>query len=180
MDQTTCTVCFGDLDEAETVTLPGCGHAFHTACILTAAQYDVKCPVCRRVPNGIDERASPQQRAHPLERSVFITLDDLSAVEDIAARRAEWNRYRQRRRRCLNQNPRLLEAFNALHDVRRRIEVQHSTACREYRRECRRVWTANPVIREHVRVAGRLRRRELRLERLLHQELVERIGPEPE
>lgn len=50
-----CCICLSPIREGPShrLTLPGCDHAFHASCMLTNAQYDVRCPVCRRVPEGV-------------------------------------------------------------------------------------------------------------------------------
>ena len=50
-----CVLCLEKLDGLIT-ELPGCGHKIHTHCMLTAAQYDVRCPLCRSVPLNVNLR----------------------------------------------------------------------------------------------------------------------------
>ena len=176
-----CVIC---CEGACDVALPGCGHRFHTACILSHAQYDVKCPVCRRTPDGV------RARAREADAVVYVaTLDDLPSEliagwrrgeEEDDGERDEWIRYRTRRRRCLNRDPRLLADFNRLRDLRRSIQERRGTAETRYKLLCRDVWRRDETIRAHIRTIERLRRQERRLERRVHDDLLERIGPEPE
>ena len=47
-----CALCLEEIG-SDVCNIPGCGHRVHTSCLLTAAQYDVRCPLCRRVPEGV-------------------------------------------------------------------------------------------------------------------------------
>lgn len=161
-----CAICFDEIDGDDGMILPGCQHRFHVACMLSAAQYDVRCPVCRQVPVDVQSR--------PKNDTVYRLLE-----ERTNAARNEWIRYRTRRRRCLNNNPVLLNAFDRLKVLRAQIERENESAEREYKRQCREVWSTNSVIREHCVRSSRLRRRERRLEQFLHNELRCRIGSEP-
>lgn len=202
-----CPVCH-DEEERPTLTLPGCGHRFHAACILTAAQYDARCPVCRAAPTGVDLRA-PET---PVTQTILnVTVSDLEqnglslahlldapmtdesdtyvlgtlhaeasrADEDEDARYHVWTRYRARRRRCLNRHPHLLRMYDALKDVRAAWERASRAAEREHARLCREAWRTDPTVRAYAREAARLRRKELRLDRALHAALHEHLGSEP-
>lgn len=55
---TECCICLEAVTTAEdgVVRWPGCDHRVHVACMLTAAQYDVRCPLCRQVPSKVQVR----------------------------------------------------------------------------------------------------------------------------
>lgn len=170
----TCAICY-DSDRPCDLTLPGCGHTFHTACVLSMSQYDVRCPICRTVPPGVQERA-----AHDEGETAIVYVASLEeAWEDDREEREAWTRYRTRRRRCMNQNPHILDAFNRLRDVRRDIQTERTSAESRYKALCRDLWRHDAVIRGHMRTVSRLRRRERRLERRVYDELHGRIGSEP-
>lgn len=164
-----CAICFDEENTSSMVSLPGCGHSFHVSCALTAAQYDAKCPVCRKVPSGVEPRM-------PEATIVIVGMEEANDDDD---GQREWVRYRNRRRRCMNRNPAILDSFNKLKEVRQQINAACDAAEREYTQRCREVWRTNPIVREHALQIGRLRRRERRLQRFVHDELRDRIGPEP-
>lgn len=62
-----CTICQGYLDceGQHTCTLAGCGHRFHSECIVHALQYNRACPNCRYAPsnevNNIDDDAETEE-----------------------------------------------------------------------------------------------------------------------
>ena len=50
MSSICCPVCLGeigDVHDERVMRMPVCGHLIHTACALSAAQYDTRCPMCR-------------------------------------------------------------------------------------------------------------------------------------
>ena len=53
MDDDVCAVCLEACDAGGAASFPDCGHRFHTLCLLNCAQYGVRCPVCRHVPDGV-------------------------------------------------------------------------------------------------------------------------------
>ena len=183
--QNVCPVCYDDSRPCD-MTLPGCEHAIHSTCMISLSQYDVRCPICRVVPEGVQEREQESSSTVVYVTSVgdepagggqriLWTLNE----EEEEQEREIWTRYRTRRRRCLNQNPRILAAFNQLRDVRREIRSERMSAEARYKTLCRDAWRNDEVIRGHMKVVDRLRRKERRLERTVHGELRERIGSEP-
>ncbi len=172
-----CAVCLGTLDgEKLTTALPGCRHCFHTACILAHFQYDARCPVCRGVPEGVQVRSREHDDA---ERGAWYVVVERDMDLDDREERLAWNRYRRRRRRCLNREPHLLHLFERLR--RQRAETDHHAdmACRAYHAACRNVWRTDPDVRTHMQAAARARRRAVRTDRILSTALEERIGEEP-
>ena len=56
----------------------------------------------------------------------------------------------------------------------------YAEAQRAYDQRCREVWREDRQVRQHRDNATRMRRRELRLERMVASELESLIGPEPD
>tara|TARA_B110001450_G_scaffold239943_1_gene248227 strand:+ start:887 stop:1426 length:540 start_codon:yes stop_codon:yes gene_type:complete len=166
-----CSVCLGPADSS-TVSLPGCGHSFHLPCILTWTQRDSRCPVCRRVPEGVRVLTPSSAEQGSLPR-----VADLE--ERIDHHRAECRRYNARRRRVLHQQPHLLACSQKLVGVRRSMRRVVDDAQRSYDSKCREVWTRDPEVQLHKGTLRNLRRRELRLEAKLDGGLEELLGPPP-
>lgn len=173
-----CAVCTDPIDGAS-CSLPGCGHLFHTACALSWAQYDVRCPVCRAVPTGV----TPRRKEDVSWTRVILSMSDEGVLHDVMEeqelRQREWTRYRTRRRRLLNRRPDLLAMFNELHWVRSLRSGALARAHRLYDQRCRQVWREDPGVHAERAASARLRRRELRLERSLTERLHEHLGDEP-
>lgn len=70
-----CCVCHEPLTH-DVVALPGCGHVLHVACALTNAQYNVRCPMCRRVPDGVQVRTDDHVGAPTTVRPRIVVEDD--------------------------------------------------------------------------------------------------------
>ena len=154
-----CAICLSEVSSDERLRLPGCGHLFHVHCALDAAQSDVRCPVCRQVPEGVTVRKPP----------AFIQRIDFD-IQQYEARRAARKRYVARRRRFLNSRPDLLQAEA---DVKR-LSKEHNQVIKMaqeiYDRECRNV-RARPDVVMHRQHAARLRRKIYRLQHLLRDEV---------
>lgn len=179
-----CAICLERNDPHDALRMPGCGHRFHPSCMLTCAQYDARCPVCRAVGTGVQvrEAAASQVVATPVGAHNFAF--DLSELEDLhlqfEAAQREWRRYTARRRRLLRQRADLADAQRRLKDLRVLIDQESTLAQRAYDQQCREAWRSDPQVQHHRQAVTRLRRRELRLERQLDAAIEEVLGPEPE
>jgi hypothetical protein len=181
-DGEVCAVCMEPLgaEEDSDARLPGCGHRFHVACVMTFCQYDARCPVCRGVPTGVARAAHAQHASQP----TAITITVAEVVEEIetalATRRRAWQRYRARRRRALNNDPHLRTLYDTLGDARRALETETAATERLYWKRCRELWRTDPDLAAHRLVLARYRRRERRLDRTLYARLHALVGDEPE
>lgn len=164
MNDDVCAVC---LEVGPTASL-GCGHRLHVHCLINCAQYDVRCPVCRQVDEGVVPKPAAAQHVLVAEEVL-----DLDAME------REWRRYTNRRRRVLRQRPELGERVRRLRALRSELTKAFEGAQRAYDRKCRDVWRADPEVRARRDELDRLRRRERRLESTVDAELEALLGPEP-
>lgn len=55
----TCAICLGDLSDEHTTRLSGCGHTFHSSCVVVALQHNRACPLCRYQPD-MDESSDDE------------------------------------------------------------------------------------------------------------------------
>lgn len=163
-----CAICTEPLQE-HTVTLPGCGHVFHVACMLSCAQYDARCPLCRKVPLGV----------HLMHDTRIMTLTAPVRFTNEQALHREWRRYTARRARYFRRNPCAQAMFYELRSVRTSMTRDMDRTRQVFRRRCRDVWRDDAELVALRAGIVRLRRRERRLERALVTELERSIGPEP-
>ena len=56
-DEDRCAICLEALSQGTTTAHPGCHHRLHVACLISSAQYDARCPVCRTVGDGVALRS---------------------------------------------------------------------------------------------------------------------------
>jgi len=159
----TCPVCLEELDddddEKHVLKMPGCNHKLHVRCALDASQYDVRCCVCRRVPEGVVTRAAqPAAESPPRELQILHTV---------------WQRYLARRRRLINRTPSAREASQQLRPLRAEMTRVQREASRVYSERCREFWKHDAEVLELRKQLQRLRRKELRLERVIAAALEE-------
>lgn len=179
-----CAVCTDAMGSEDSLRLPGCGHRFHVRCVMNFCRYNTRCPICRRLPEGVETHAEVEEvSASPRTLdAIFVHVRGVVDVDDVDAQREwrrEWQRYRVRRRRELNRNPRLNAHFERLQLVRREIASAYDAVQRRYARECRELWRVNPELGELRRILARLQCRERRLKRTLRDALRALLGSEP-
>lgn len=199
MTKHSCSICLETIDETSDnkgCRLPGCKHLFHLACVLDFAQYDVRCPICRQVPENVTCRPVTKTNFHIILRSNQNLRDliiehtsetaELSAHVDEEVEEEEdqnslreaqlhWRRYAARRRRVINRSPRLRQTWQTL----RRTDVELTTAVREvkrmYKKKLRDVWRNDAELFQARRLAQQLRRRQLRLLRYIEDTVETRM-----
>lgn len=175
-DTEECPICTDVMGSDDSMRLPGCGHRFHIHCVMNFCRYNTHCPICRQLPDGV--------QAHETSSTltpVMLSLDDVLHEVDNAVdeRRRAWQRYRNRRRRALNNHPHLKTLFDRLQLLRRDIGAVHNDTQRVYTRRCRDVWRTDSELVEMRRALTRLQRRERRMERTLYDQLRYLVGSEP-
>lgn len=157
----TCSICLDSISpEGQSLSLPGCGHRFHVACVLTMSQYSIRCPVCRQVPQGVGIRQTTLQAQ----------LD-----QSQQARR----RYIARRRTLLKRMPEMANKTARLKDLRSDMSASAKELHKLYSKKCESVWKTDAEVAELKGTLRRMRRQELRLERQLQAVLEPLIGHEP-
>ena len=175
-----CVVCLEALP-ADALRLPGCGHRLHAACALSNAQYDVRCPVCRVVPEGVAERAAGGGVVMvPWEQMREWIWGEGGGGEgggDEGAR--AWARYRARRRRALRRDPSLLALHERGEALAREAVREGDCAERAWSAACRLAWREDPDVVAHRAARRRLQQRAARARRALEQRLAPLVGPDP-
>lgn len=153
-----CAICLDELEE-ESVSLPGCGHRFHTACILNCVRHDTRCPVCRAVPEGVFSATT--------STDVRPTFDQI---------RLDLRRFTERVRRARRRDPELNAMYNNLLTLRRDLCAKRTELQKEFDARCRSIWRTDPVITKLRKEAASIRRRELRVERTLSDGISQAVG----
>lgn len=179
-DAEECPICTDVLESRDSLRLPGCGHRFHVHCVMNFCRYNTHCPICRQLPDGVQTHETARPSIATLS-PVMLSLDDVLHEVDNAVdeQRRTWQRYRNRRRRALNNHPHLKILFDRLQRLRRDIGVvQHDTQ-RVYNQRCRDVWRTDSELVETRRILSRMQRRERRIERSLYDQLRVLVGSEP-
>lgn len=175
-----CPICTDAMRLGDSIHLPGCRHRFHVKCVMNFCRYNTHCPICRQLPDGVQSHETPAQ-VITTTTPVLISLEDIMRDVENATdeRRRTWRRYRNRRRRALNNNPRLTSLFDRLQLLRRDMDVLRQNTQRMYNQRCRDVWRTDPELVEYRRVITRMRRRERYIERSVYNQLHDLVGSEP-
>jgi hypothetical protein len=149
--------------EITILNMPGCNHKVHVSCALTAAQYDVRCPVCRTQHESIEVRGEP-------DRQLF------NQIEDYAVRQEEnVRRYKRRRATAIRTNKSLKKLNDNLRIAQRLFTQSDIDLDRVWVRQQRYMWANDVTIQMmkkkrrlyQQRVASNRRRLNARLEPLI-------------
>ena len=162
MSEENCAICYEALSTAHTETLIGCGHIFHSSCIVPALQHNRSCPLCRFQPTLPDpdygfsssesDESSEGDQAQTIEerralrrRAVMSSLARVrhgSATARVTADARQYSALRDR-----------LEAARALLSGQKRALSQRA---RTHRSTMQRQFFV--ICREHTRLTRTLRR----------------------
>ena len=144
-----------------------CGHKIHTICALSAAQYDVRCPVCRsQHPDCVSIRDR--------ENNLLMQYQDLTDLQDVLQRR-----YRRRRNVAVRNSPKLQKIRDRVKEIKHTFAQSERDLDREWMRFQRNAWKNDPLIGK-FREARRKQQRKLSvLNRTLEKRLEDRIGCPP-
>ena len=171
-----CSICTDAMGSDDSMRLPGCGHRFHTHCVMNFCRFNTHCPICRQLPDGVQSHET-SSTLPPVTLSLEDVLHEVDNV--VEERRRTWQRYRNRRRRALNNHPHLKTLFDRLQLIRREIGDVHNDAQRVYNQRCRHVWRTDVELLEMKRMLNRLKRRERNIECSLNNQLRGLVGSEP-
>ena len=164
-----CPICLDDLDDAgTTMCMPTCNHRVHTWCALQAAQYDVRCPVCRHK----DERVS--SRSDQESSDVFSQLESIADVHNGNVRR-----YRQRRARVIGRSNSMRRTRDHANASRRKLHENSKQIDRAWCGIQREAWNTNDTILALRKERTRHQRRYNYHNRKLEDRLNELIGSPP-
>lgn len=162
-----CPVCQDPLDH-DVLTLPGCGHRLHASCALSAAQYDVRCAVCRAVPDGVERRVEQGAVERP-----SLVIAQRATGEHVVVLQQVWRQYLARRRRAINRSPRARAAARELKEHRATAVLLTKDLNSHYNRLCKEVCKHDPELAEKRKALSKHRRRERRLEKIIEAALAQ-------
>lgn len=164
-----CAICYEPMEAAETCAMPLCGHRLHVACVIQAAQYDVRCPICRCHDPAIVPRAH-----EPAPPTLFERVEML-----VADHNAQHRRYMQRRARVIRADTRLRRLNERLKHERRAFEALDKRLERTWMSRQKRLWRDDPQLNHVKQLRRRQQQRATRLRTQLDRTVEERIGSHP-
>ena len=163
-----CPICLDELNlESEILRMPICGHKVHTVCALSAAQYDIRCPICRsQHPDCVSIRDR--------ENNILTQYQGLTDLQDVIQRR-----YRRRRNLAVRNSPKLQKIRERIKRIKQEyIQTDHDLD-REWMRFQKYAWKNDPMITECREARRKQQRRFSDLNRTLERKLEDRIGHPP-
>lgn len=165
----TCPICLDEIKNTDNfLYMPKCNHKVHTTCELKAAQYDVRCPICRTK----DERLTTRQE------------DDIqlySNLERVANEREyELKKYKRKRARVIKKNSKLTKMKEKLNEEKknfiateRRLEILWM----KLQKDC---WKNDKNIQKLKNERKKHQRKTNSLWKKLDDEVENIVGPKPD
>jgi hypothetical protein len=163
-----CCICLGELSNDTTeCQLPGCGHRVHVSCLMTASQYDVRCPLCRRVPSGVVSKTE--------DAVDVISLETIVSEHDRSVRR-----YRNKRYRFLKGDDKLYNMYTRMKDMEKYINMNDKIYDKLWNDKVKQLWYGDADVKRMRESQALERRRYRRLKRRIDTILESNIGKTPE
>ena len=164
----TCPVCLECLSDRPFMCMPLCRHPIHITCALGAAQYDVRCPVCRTQDPTIETKQDRDTR-------MFNQLEEYAQQQERIA-----NRYQRRRADVIRTRPSLKKMRTRMRENERLLTQLDKDLDRAWSRLQRRMWKEHETIVDIKKQRNRARNRYNADRRRLDARLLPLIGDAPE
>lgn len=177
MSSCACPICLEDMDihnAATTVLMPVCQHRIHTVCALRAAQYDLKCPVCRTCDPSFNSNSASRAAQNSQEVLMFQELEELNQQHSIMIRR-----YQQKRCRTIRKNKKLMKIRDRLKDERQYFDQTTRELEKLWLAAQKNLWKEDVHINDIKKKRRKLQQRTYALEKKLNQHIENEIGPSP-
>jgi hypothetical protein len=147
MKSEACPICLEDCDEANAFYWPTCGHKVHSICALTAAQYDVRCPMCRNLDENIKLRKTDDEQENENSDSDDDSDNFLETVERLIIEHERNTRnYKSKRYRVIRGDEKLSRLQTKLHEVEKVFKTSDKTLDREWMIHQKTMWNSNKKI----------------------------------
>lgn len=163
-----CPVCLECLAERPLLRMPVCQHPIHVTCALGAAQYDVRCPVCRTQDPTIETKQDRDTR-------LFDQLEEYAQQQERIA-----SRHQRRRADVIRTHPSLSKIRNRMRENERLFVKLDKELDRTWSRLQRRMWSEHETVVDMRRQRNRARNRYNADRRKLDARLAPLIGEAPE
>lgn len=166
-----CPICLDAIDADHCLSMPICGHHVHTVCALNAAQYDVRCPVCRRK----DDRVVIRPTNDEMASEMFRNIEEMVEQQTTAARA-----YNRRKSRAIQRCDSLRRIRDQLKIERREFLQADRQLDRAWISCQRKMWMSDADIVAMKAERTRLQKRVTALNRRLTSRLEPLIGVPPD
>lgn len=164
-----CPICLAPLSHPEQVMhMPVCGHCIHTTCALSAAQYDVRCPVCRTRDPSIESKTDRETR-------IFSQLEEYASRQEQLVRS-----YKKRRAAAIRRRASLKKMRNRFRDEKKKFADLNTELDRAWIRIQRDRWSNDETLKEIKLRRRRQQRRMYLANKRLNARLHPLVGSPPE
>ena len=165
-----CAICLEPLSNYNSCNLPGCNHSFHVSCIISNAQYDTKCPMCREKIPDIHEK---KQEGHTdsMEDSIETLYDEYQRKR---------RRYLSKRRKTIKENDKIKILETKVKESNKVMKSLEKDLDKLWNEKAKVLWSDDNEITEIKKNLMKHRRKNNRLNNLLKEKLKDKIGPIPE
>ena len=169
-----CPICFEEFDSENNVknhtcNFPVCNHKIHVSCMLQAAQYDIRCPICRTQDPNIVSRG---QVEHPNPG-----LEQLEEI--IQNHRIEERRYKQRRAKLLRENKKFKQANEQMKKEKKIFTELDRELERRWMSKQRKTWKMDSKINELKEKRRKQQQKTARIAKKIDTFVEEQLGPRP-
>ena len=177
-----CPICLEQVDAScnDSLLWPSCGHKVHTLCALNAAQYDVRCPMCRSLDDKIKVRNSSTEEGQEEDDS-----DDsenfLETVERmIVEHERNMKNYKSKRYRLIRSDDKMRKLYTKVQETERVLKTFDRDLDREWNTLQKTIWNTNKKIGSLRNNRKSALRRNGYFNRRLDTEVEKRIGSPPD
>lgn len=168
-EQDECPVCLEGLhDPLRCLRMPICGHTIHVSCALSAAQYDVRCPLCRTKDPLIDSRQDE-------ERRMFSEMEEDALREEELARR-----YKRRRSAVIRRHNSLKKLRDRMREEKKAFSSINNELERTWMQLQRRCWNEDVALQLIKQNRRKHQRRYSSSNRRMQNRLKALIGSPPD
>lgn len=147
--------------------MPICNHVVHVSCALNAAQYDVRCAICRTRDPNIESKYEREQR-------IFAQLQQYASLQEATNRR-----YNRRKSRVVRNSESLRKLKERLRTVQREFADIERKLDRSWTVATRSVWNTDAEINSIRNERRKYQRKLSNLSRQFDKKLQDRIGQAP-
>lgn len=164
-----CAICLEPLETSNFCSLPGCNHSFHVSCILSNAQYDTKCPLCReKIPNIHEKEENSSD-------SVTASLESL--YNDYQRNR---RRYLAKKRKLLKDNQRISILETKVKESEKTLKGIEKSLDKMWNEKTKCLWLQDEDLTKLKKELTKTRQKYNRLNGLLNKRLKANLGAVPQ
>lgn len=165
-----CPICLDAIDENSDTFLkmPICKHSVHTHCALSAAQYDIRCPICRT--------SDPQIKTK--EDDNIGVFQNLELIANEHTRLV--NNYKKKKRKIIKKDSKLTKIDEKIKAEKKLCIEKTKELDRKWTNCQKELWKNEPIINDLKKERKKKLQKVYYLEKKMANILIDQIGPPPD